>query len=88
MQILKHFFLMVMLSFAFISSRSQIIYNSQLLGSQKPFELSVPFLTITPDARAGGMGDCGIATSTDVNAMHCNAAKYAFADALISLGPP
>lgn len=38
----------------------------------------VPFLTITPDARAGGMGDVGAATSPDVNSQFWNASKYAF----------
>ncbi len=40
---------------------------------------AVPFLTITPDSRAGGMGDAGVASSPDVNAQHWNPAKYAFA---------
>jgi len=39
---------------------------------------AVPFLTIGPDARSGGMGDGGVATSPDANAMHYNPAKYAF----------
>ena len=38
----------------------------------------VPFLTIAPDSRAGGMGDVGIATSPDVFSSHWNAAKLAF----------
>jgi len=39
---------------------------------------SVPFLLISPDARAGCMGDVGVATSPDANSMHWNPAKYAF----------
>ncbi|MGC9470607.1 MAG: type IX secretion system outer membrane channel protein PorV [Bacteroidales bacterium] len=38
----------------------------------------VPFLTIAPDSRSGGMGDVGAATSPDVYSMHWNPAKYAF----------
>ena len=38
----------------------------------------VPFLLITPDSRAGAMGDAGVATSPDANAVHWNAAKLAF----------
>ncbi|SKB66085.1 hypothetical protein SAMN05660477_00560 [Soonwooa buanensis] len=38
-----------------------------------------PFLRISPDARAGGMGDQGVATSTDVFSQFWNAAKYPFA---------
>jgi len=39
---------------------------------------SVPFLLIGPDARAGAMGDVGVATTPDVNSMHWNPAKLAF----------
>jgi len=40
----------------------------------------VPFLSIAPDSRAGGMGDAGVATSPDVYSQHWNPAKYAFID--------
>lgn len=40
----------------------------------------VPFLTIAPDSRAGGMGDAGVATSPDVYSNHWNPAKFAFID--------
>ncbi|MDE3235359.1 MAG: type IX secretion system outer membrane channel protein PorV [Bacteroidota bacterium] len=39
---------------------------------------AVPFLRISPDARAGGMGDVGIATAPDVNAGYWNLAKTPF----------
>jgi hypothetical protein len=39
---------------------------------------AVPFLRISPDARAGGMGDLGIATSPDANAGFWNIGKVAF----------
>jgi hypothetical protein len=41
---------------------------------------AVPFLRINPDARAGGMGDVGLATSPDANAVYVNPAKLAFVD--------
>lgn len=41
---------------------------------------AVPFLSITPDARAGGMGDAGVATSADANSVHWNPAKLVFID--------
>jgi hypothetical protein len=41
---------------------------------------AVPFLTISPDARGGSMGDLGVATKPDANSMHWNPAKYAFMD--------
>lgn len=39
---------------------------------------AVPFLGITPDARAGAMGDVGVATSADANSVHWNPAKLVF----------
>lgn len=38
----------------------------------------VPFLLITPDARAGAMGEAGVAVMPDGNAMSINPAKLAF----------
>jgi hypothetical protein len=39
---------------------------------------AVPFLSITPDSRAGGMGDVGVGTTPDLSAQHWNPAKYVF----------
>ena len=39
---------------------------------------SVPFLRISPDARSGGMGDVGIATTPDANSGFWNIGKTAF----------
>ncbi|WP_225872488.1 type IX secretion system outer membrane channel protein PorV [Pedobacter polaris] len=41
---------------------------------------AVPFLLITPDARAGAMGEAGVAVLPDVNAMSINPSKLAFLD--------
>ena len=41
---------------------------------------AVPFLRINPDARAGGMGDVGIASPTDGNGVYANPAKMAFVE--------
>ncbi len=41
---------------------------------------AVPFLRITPDARSGGMGDVGLATSPDATAIYYNASKLAFSE--------
>ncbi|RRQ45880.1 type IX secretion system outer membrane channel protein PorV [Chryseobacterium sp. SC28] len=45
----------------------------------QPVLTGAPFLRISPDARAGGMGDQGVVTSTDVFSQFWNAAKYPFA---------
>jgi len=39
---------------------------------------AVPFLRISPDARAGGMGDLGVATSPDASAGFWNIGKVSF----------
>lgn len=46
---------------------------------------AVPFLRINPDARSGGMGDAGLATSADPNAMHYNESKLVFAEQDIAI---
>lgn len=40
---------------------------------------AVPFLRISPDARAGGMGDLGLATTPDANSAFWNLSKTPFA---------
>ena len=47
---------------------------------------AAPFLLITPDARAGGMGDVGVATSADANSLHHNPSKFAFLNSQYSIG--
>jgi hypothetical protein len=47
---------------------------------------AAPFLLITPDARAGAMGDIGVATSPDFNSQHHNPAKAAFNNNEFSIG--
>ena len=47
---------------------------------------AVPFLRITPDARTGGMGDAGIATSPDANSIFSNQAKTPFSSSKWELG--
>ena len=48
--------------------------------NNKNITTAVPFLTITPDSRAAGMGDVGVATSPDANSAYWNAGKLAFID--------
>ena len=47
---------------------------------------AVPFLLITPDSRAGGMGDAGVASLNDVNAIHWNASKLGFTNKKMGFG--
>ena len=47
---------------------------------------ATPFLLIVPDARAGGMGDMGVATSADGFSLFHNPAKIAFSNRQILSG--
>ncbi len=51
-----------------------------------PVLTAVPSLSIAPDARAGGMGDAGVATAPDVYSQYWNPAKYAFATTRFAVG--
>ena len=51
-----------------------------------PITTAVPFLGISPDARAGGMGDLGVATRPDNASMAWNLAKTPFQERNTSIG--
>ncbi|MDJ1506926.1 type IX secretion system outer membrane channel protein PorV [Xanthocytophaga agilis] len=57
-----------------------IVGVSEVKSQTNPVTSAVPFLLISPDARAAGMGDVGVATSPDVNATYWNPAKLVFAE--------
>jgi len=53
---------------------------SQIIKAQdRVITTGVPFLLVAADARAAGMADQGVATSTDAYSQQWNPAKYAFA---------
>ncbi|CAL2060746.1 conserved exported hypothetical protein [Tenacibaculum sp. 190524A05c] len=55
-------------------------------AQSKAITTSLPFLLITSDARAGGMGDIGVATSSDAFSLFHNPAKIAFNESKLSIG--
>ncbi|WP_292008379.1 type IX secretion system outer membrane channel protein PorV [Chryseobacterium sp.] len=59
---------------------------SQDLSQVRPVLTGAPFLRISPDARAGGMGDQGVVTSPDAFSQFWNAAKYPFSSTTSSVG--
>lgn len=64
-----------------IGARFYGFSQANLIGqdsTNRVITTAVPFLTITPDSRAAGMGDTGVATSADANSAHWNSAKLAF----------
>ena len=61
---------------------------SHLLYSQdrRVITTAVPFLMISADARASGLGEQGVATTPDAFSQHWNPSKYVFSDKLSSVG--
>lgn len=57
------------------------LFSIQFFQAQenaRPITTGVPFLMVAADARAAGMADQGVATSTDAFSQQWNPAKYAF----------
>lgn len=71
-----------MLPLAIFCSKLQaqeVKIGTQTNGSQaNNVYTAVPFLLITPDARAGSMGEAGVAVQPDANTMSINPSKLAF----------
>jgi len=68
---------------ALISLFFIIVAVASFIQTMEPVNIvtrSVPFLRISPDTRADGIGDLGIATSADTDAMFWNQAKIPFAE--------
>ncbi|RUT68603.1 hypothetical protein D0817_19790 [Flavobacterium cupreum] len=55
-------------------------------GQNKAITTGVPFLQVSADARASGIGDMGVATSADVYSQQWNAAKYPFSENKFGVG--
>ena len=65
-----------------------LLITSHLLYSQdrRVITTAVPFLMISADARASGLGEQGVATTPDAFSQHWNPSKYVFSDKLSSVG--
>jgi len=80
----NYFFIFLSLFFVHFWGVSQNNVNYNDVLGQDPdnrintITTAVPFLIIAPDARAGALGDAGVASQPDANSMHWNPAKYAF----------
>ena len=66
--------------FAFLIST--IIYSQE----RRVITTAVPFLMISADARASGLGEQGVATSPDAFSQHWNPSKYVFSEKLSGIG--
>ncbi|MBQ8045132.1 MAG: type IX secretion system outer membrane channel protein PorV [Bacteroidales bacterium] len=54
--------------------------------SKNYISTAMPILLIAPDARSGGMGDVGVASTPDVYSAHWNNAKFAFIEKDMGIG--
>ncbi len=64
---------------SFLSVLAQENYKDakENYGYMNPIVSGVPSMSISPDAVAGGMGDVGVATNSDMNSQYWNSSKYA-----------
>jgi len=75
-----------LLVFTLVVSVVEGVKGQSTTSGANTITTAVPFLSITPDSRAGGMGDAGVGTTPDVNAQHWNPAKYAFMESDMGVG--
>jgi len=73
-------FFIVALTLGILSVQAQNNQSNYMGQRTSVVTTAVPFLMISPDARAGAMGDAGVSSSPDANSQHWNPAKYAFID--------
>lgn len=65
------------------SSANAQITSQDVIGRNNTSNIittSASFLMISPDSRAGALGDAGVATSPDTYSQHWNASKYIFCE--------
>ena len=72
-------------AFSFIASNQFAIAQQNQTQTAETIQINtittaVPFLIITPDARAGAMGDVGVSSTPDAASIHWNPGKLAFVE--------
>lgn len=73
--VLLHIIILLSGSYAILAQNGTSTASGPQLNA---IQTAVPFMTITPDSRAGALGDVGAASSPDVNSQNWNPAKYPF----------
>ena len=73
----SRFILLIFLFFTISTTKSQ---------ERRVITTAVPFLMISADARASGLGEQGVATSPDAFSQHWNPSKYAFLENRSAVG--
>ena len=78
MRLITAFFVFILLSTISLSQTAFGDLLAEYAEDQQVITTAVPFLTITPDSRAGSMGESGVATRPDAYSLHWNVSKLAF----------
>lgn len=75
----KVLLLTISLGFSFFYAAAQLSgTNTNGSSTSGAIVTAVPFLTVSPDARSGAIGDAGVALGSDRNANYWNPSKLAF----------
>lgn len=79
-------FFRCLLIIALVISISKSVMAQATTSGANTITTAVPFLAITPDSRAGGMGDAGVGSTPDISSQHWNPAKYVFMESDMGVG--
>ena len=74
----KHVLKYVCVLITILTTSTLFAQSGEKKQSVNVINTAVPFVTIAPDARGGGMGDVGVSSSADATSLFWNPAKYAF----------
>ncbi len=83
---MRRCFAYLSIAFLFIIFNQKLVAQTTVTETVNPRTTAVPFLRISPDARASGMGDMGIATTPDAYSSFWNLAKTPFSKNKTSVG--
>jgi len=70
----------------FVALFISVLFSNRITAQERVISTGVPFLLITPDARAAGMGEQGVATSVDAFSQQWNPSKYVFSESKSGFG--
>ena len=70
----------------FLTTFFLVVSQFSISQERRVITTAVPFLMISADARASGLGEQGVATSPDAFSQHWNPSKYVFSEKLSSIG--
>jgi len=70
----------------FIALFISVLFSNRITAQERVISTGVNFLLITPDARAAGMGEQGVATSVDAFSQQWNPSKYVFSESKSGFG--